>query len=115
MFRIICVIGKHQDEDAAPGNALHNASSPVGSYLDVARSDPTSDPSGLELVANRLCNRVILTGMADKNQPATEGESATRVNQNFVRFSPTTTRCFGVHLTLPFGDSCSFELLAHAR
>jgi hypothetical protein len=61
------VIGKHQDEDAAPGNALHDASGPVGSYFDVARSDPTWDPSGLELVANRICNRPVLTGMADKD------------------------------------------------
>jgi hypothetical protein len=61
------MIGKHQDEYAALGNALHDASGPVGSYFDVAWSDPAWDPSRLELVANRICNRLILAGMANKD------------------------------------------------
>jgi hypothetical protein len=67
MFRIVGVNGKDQDERLTLSQPLHDASGPVGSDFDVSWSDPTSDSSGLELVTDRICDRLILTGMADKD------------------------------------------------
>jgi hypothetical protein len=67
MFRIVGVSGKDQDEHLTLSKPLHDASSPVGSHFDVAWSDPTSDSSGLELVADRVCDPFVLAGTADKD------------------------------------------------
>ena len=56
-----------KDKGAAFFDAVHNRFGPLGSGFDITRSDPAFDSLGLELMANRVCYRLVLGGMADKD------------------------------------------------
>ena len=59
--------GDYKDKGAAFFDAVHNRFGPLGSGFDITRSDPAFDSLGLELMANRVCYRLVLGGMADKD------------------------------------------------
>jgi hypothetical protein len=51
-----------RDKGAAFFDAVHNRFGPLGSGFDITRSDPAFDSLGLELMANRVCYRLVLGG-----------------------------------------------------
>jgi hypothetical protein len=46
---------------------LHDSSGPSGSRFDITGSDPTFDPSGLEMGTNRVRGLPIFARMADED------------------------------------------------
>ena len=54
LIGIIRLLRKNQDEDSAGVKALHDSFGPRGSRFDITGSDPTFDPSGLEMGSNRV-------------------------------------------------------------
>jgi len=67
MFGIVCVFGEYQNEDAARIDPAQNSFGPIGTERDVARSNPTANAGRLKVIANRICDRPVLTGVADKD------------------------------------------------
>jgi len=54
--------GDYKDKGAAFFDAVHNRFGPLGSGFDITRSDLEFDSLGLELMANRVCYRLVLGG-----------------------------------------------------
>jgi hypothetical protein len=67
MFGIIRMLREDQDEHSAAFKTLHDSFGPSGSRFDITGSDPTVDPSGLEMGTNRVRGRPIFTRMADED------------------------------------------------
>src|SRR3981081_3769547 len=67
MVGIIRMLREDQDEHSASLKTLHDSFGPIGSRFDITGSDPTVDPSGLEMSTNRVRGRLIFTRMADED------------------------------------------------
>jgi hypothetical protein len=61
MIGIIRVLREGQDKHSAGLKTLHDSLGPSGSRLDITWSDPTLDPSGLEMGTHRVRDRPIFT------------------------------------------------------
>jgi hypothetical protein len=61
MIGIVRVLREDQDEHSAGFKTLHDSLGPSGSRVDIPRSDPTLDPSGLKMDTNRVRGRPIFT------------------------------------------------------
>ncbi len=61
------MLREDQDEHSAGFKALHDSLGPSGSRFDVPGSDPTFDPSGREMGANRVRGLPIFTRMANED------------------------------------------------
>jgi hypothetical protein len=67
MIRIIRMLREDQDEHSAGVKTLHDSFGPIGSRFDITGSDPTFDPSGLEMGTNRVRGLPIFTRIADED------------------------------------------------
>jgi hypothetical protein len=64
---IIRMLREDQDEHSAGVKTLHDSFGPSGSRFDITGSNPTFDPSGLEMGTNRVRGLPIFTRMADED------------------------------------------------
>lgn len=60
------MLRENQDEHSAGFKTLHDSFGPIGSRFDIPGSNPTFDPSELEMGTNRVRGRSIITRMADE-------------------------------------------------
>src|SRR6266436_1123980 len=67
MTGTVRIFGKHEHEYPTGGDSSHDPFGPIGPVFNVPRGHPAWDLGRLQLMANSICYRLVLTRMANKD------------------------------------------------